>query len=210
LREWRWSGGLRRALLLLAVAGLPGWVSGCTLERRGDPDGIPPLDTTLLAPDSLLEAPLPAPADPETSVRTTLEVFREATRVGDISLALQLLDSRAILLDDLVLAEGGPADLPATRGELLMELRRRHAEGLGIAVESSELRWAEETAVITSVLLLTRRVGEGGATAPGADPPPPAPADTLGRARETAVVRPTPEGWRILHLHRSLGPPPGG
>lgn len=151
----------------------------------------------------------------------TLEVFREATRVGDLSLALQLLDTRATLLDDLVTLEGGPAHLPETPGELLLELRRRHAAGLGIVVEKTDLRWADDAAVVSSTLVLTQRIegaGPGGAaegnpgdTLPaGASPPPPVPVDTLGRARETAVLRPTREGWRILHLHRSLVTPPAG
>ncbi len=208
------------ALAFLLAASTLG-ASACTLERRADPDLLLPEDTLLLAPDTLLEAP-PAPPNPDRAVRNTLEVFREATRVGDLSLALQLLDTRAFLLDDLVTLGGGPADLPETPGERLLELRRRHAAGLGIVVEHTELRWTEDAAVATSTLVLTQRTegagggpggggaAPGGQASPGATLPPPVPVDTVGRARETAVLRPTREGWRILHLHRSLVSPPAG
>jgi hypothetical protein len=169
-------------------------LAGCTLERRADPEASPGVDVER---EEVLEArvPDPVPADPAESVRITLEVFREAVRVGDISLALQLLDAEAVLLDDLVVEAAGEADPPGTRGELLLALRRRHAEGLGLQPLDSDLRWSDDTAVLsTRLLLLDRSAG------PEVEP------DSLGWARETAVLRPTPEGWRILHLHRSVVP----
>jgi len=169
-------------------------LAGCTLERRAGPDTS--LDTEAeVEEDFGVLDPQPVPADPAESVRITLEVFREAVRVGDISLALQLLDAEAVLLDDLVLDAASESDLPGTRGELLLALRRRHAGGLGLEPLDSELRWSDNTAVLSTRLLLLDRSAE-----PEAEP------DTLGVARETAVLRPSPEGWRILHLHRSMIP----
>lgn len=169
-------------------------LAGCTLERRADPEALPGVDAEMEEDLEVLD-PDPVPADPAESVRVTLEVFREAVRVGDISLALQLLDADAVLLDDLVLDAADESDPPGTRGELLLALRRRHAEGLGLQLLDSELRWSDDTAVLSTRLLLLDRSG-----GPEVEP------DSLGLARETAVLRPTPEGWRILHLHRSVIP----
>jgi hypothetical protein len=183
----------RSPALALVLAGL--LLAGCTLERRADPDASLRADSDLVPDEGVLD-PQPVPADPAESVRVTLEVFREAIRVGDISLALQLLDAQAMLLDDLALDLGnGASELPPTRGELLLALRRRHAEGLGLQVLDTELRWVDETAVLSTRLLLLHR----GA---GSDAEP----DSVGLARESAVLRPTPEGWRILHFHRSVVP----
>jgi hypothetical protein len=169
-------------------------LAGCTLERRAGPDTS--LDTGAeMEEDFGVLDPQPVPADPAESVRITLEVFREAVRVGDISLALQLLDAEAVLLDDLVLDAADEFDLPGTRGELLLALRRRHAAGLGLEPLDAELRWSDNTAVLSTRLLLLDRSA-------GLEAEP----DTLGVARETAVLRPSPEGWRILHLHRSMIP----
>ncbi|CAN5797475.1 hypothetical protein BH23GEM11_BH23GEM11_13210 [soil metagenome] len=170
-------------------------LAGCTLERRADPDAVPDADTVEVLGGSPLDPPTVA-ANPSASVRVTMEVFREATRVGDVSLALQLLDSRALLMDDLVLeSEGRVSDLPATRGEHLLELRRRHAAGLFFEVLDSDLRWLDETAVLTTRLLLLMRSRELDAA-----------PDTVGVALESAFLRPSPEGWRIVHMHRSVAP----
>ena len=170
-----------------------GILAGCTLERRAGPDTS--LDTGAEMEEDFGVLDQPVPADPAESVRITLEVFREAVRVGDISLALQLLDAEAVLLDDLVLDAADEFDLPGTRGELLLALRRRHAAGLGLEPLDAELRWSDNTAVLSTRLLLLDRSA-------GLEAEP----DTLGVARETAVLRPSPEGWRILHLHRSMIP----
>jgi len=170
-------------------------LAGCTLERRADPDGAADVDTVAVLGESPLDPP-PVTTDPSESVRVTVEVFREATRVGDVSLALQLLDNRALLMDDLVLESGGRvSDLPATRGEHLLELRRRHAAGLSFEILESDLRWVDDAALLTTRLLLLMR-----ATEPDAAP------DTVGVALESAFLRPSPEGWRIVHMHRSLAP----
>ncbi len=184
---------MRRALLLAATAAV---LAGCTLERRADPNGIP-LDTPGLDEVDTLDFPT-TPPDPTASIEVTLEIFREAVRVGDLGLALQLLDPQAILIDDLATGVAGGAErvaTPATRGELLLELRRRHAAGLLLDPEESELVWVDDVAVVTTRLLLLARSPD-----PDADPV------RTGEARETAVLRPTPEGWRIVHLHRSLVP----
>lgn len=235
IRISRWGrpdpGSAPQPAMLVGAALLASalFVSACTLERRPDPDALVLPDSLLVeGPEGAGRVSVMAP-DPDASVQVTLEVFREAVRVGDLSLALQLLDTRALLLDDLVAggiagvegareeAEGegavgrvpegatgrwgglpGAADQPATRGELLLELRRRHAAGLGVTVVGSQLRWMEDDlAVLTSRLALTRRRS---ASDPGGETPP----DTIGWARETAIVRATSEGWRILHLHRSI------
>jgi hypothetical protein len=178
---------LPAALLALAAA-------GCTLEQRADGDAAD-LDPDTV-PDSGIVEPLPSSLDPAESVRVTMEVFREAVRVGDLSLALGLMDGRAVLMDDLAAPGGvGMSDPPATRGELLLELRRRHGEGLLLRIEGSELRWLDDHALLVSTLVLLQRAPDP------ADAP-----EEIGTARETAVLHLSPEGWRIVHLHRSLGP----
>ncbi len=181
----------RLPLLLPVVLVLA--ATGCTLERRGNGDAAVAEPATVLDGERL-EPPAPQ-QDPAESARVTLEVFREAVRVGDLSLALSLIDPRAVLLDDLSApAEAGPADPMPTRGELLLELRRRHAGGLLLRVDGSELRWLDDHALLMTRIVLLHR-----STVPDQEP------DSVGVARETALLRPTPEGWRIVHLHRSLG-----
>jgi hypothetical protein len=183
---------LRRLLLLAAVVPV---LAGCTIERRADPNEVP-VDLALGEVDTL---GFPAaPPDPGASVEVTLEIFREAVRVGDLGLALQLLDPQAVLVDDLATGGTSPDRVatPATRGELLLELRRRHAAGLLLDPVDSELAWVDEVAIVTTRLRLLAR-----------SPDPEIEPEPVGEARESAVLRPTPEGWRIVHLHRSLVPP---
>jgi hypothetical protein len=103
---------LRRLLLLAAVVPV---LAGCTIERRADPNEVP-VDLALGEVDTL---GFPAaPPDPGASVEVTLEIFREAVRVGDLGLALQLLDPQAVLVDDLAPAgrAGGPGRHPRHPG----------------------------------------------------------------------------------------------
>lgn len=174
------GGALARFSLAFALLTLVS-VSGCVLERRPDAEVAAESDD----PD----VELPPAADPSEAVRITLEVFREAVRVGDLSLALGLLDRQAVLFDELA----GPGDAAPTRGELLLELRRRHAAGLRLEVEASEVHLADQIAVVVNRLGLLRRP-----TSEGEEPV------REGEARETIVLVASPEGWRILHLHRSV------
>jgi hypothetical protein len=163
-----------RALLLLLVLG------GCTIEPRWEVEPEEPSPDTVALPES---------ASPEEAVATTVEVFREAVRVGDLSLALSLLDRDAILADDLADGNGEGT----TRGEVLMELRRRHAAGLRLeAIESQTREVAGGWLVSTRLDILgTDEEGE-----PTLD----------GHARESALLAPTDEGWRIVLFHRSRIP----
>lgn len=196
--------GVGVLLLILLWAG----GAGCTLEPREGTDEARPVDE-LRAEDGAAVDTFPVdsaePRDPAEAVSVLLEVFREATRVGDLSLALSLLDREAILLDEEV--PGGTAGpLPApgatgptgetaeerTRGEFVVEMRRRHADGLRFRVDAQTVRMEGPHALVLTLL----RVED-------ADPDDPEASVELGRVLETAVLRGTDDGWRILHLHRS-------
>lgn len=150
---------------------------GCTFEQRGDLDEDPAAGTT---------------ADPGDWQRiqppaTVARVFREAVVIGDLSLALSLLHRQATLVDELA----GTDEELATRGELLMELRRRHVDGLVLEALDTQVEVTGETALVLTRLALIDR-GEDGI---GLE---------VGRAYETALLVATEEGWRIRHLHRSV------
>ena len=179
-------------LLLFAL------IAGCTLEQRFDPDleQVPAASGDTLAETDVDEtgAPEGAPAltglVPEDAVVTTLEVFREAVRVGDLSLALSLFHRDAIVVDELTRA----APEGATRGEVLMELRRRHSEGLRLEVEEVSLQDLDGSWVVSS------RVSVFDA---GESDDPKAERTVL---RESALLVPSAEGWRIALFHRSQDP----
>jgi ketosteroid isomerase-like protein len=168
---------------LVLAALFPVLVGSCTFEHRPDPraenagDGDP------------LEArqdELPARGLDRSPVGV-VRVFREAVVRGDLSLALSLLDREATLVDELA----GAQSESATRGELLMELRRRHAEGLILRVLDIDVSQAGETALVLTRLALMEEGGDGIGV-------------EVGRAYETVVLVPSDQGWRIRHVHRSL------
>lgn len=185
---------------------LVGIVVGCTLEPRNDVDadldsnGVSDLADDTTVADGLDAEPDDV-RDPAESVRVTLEVFREATRVGDLSLALSLLDRDAVLIDDG--PGGGLAGSPSagerTRGEFVVDMRRAHAEGLRYEVVETQVRLEQEMAVVLTTLRVTLP-GSGEDAEMQADGPV---------ALETAVLDVTPDGWRIVHLHRSGSAAPG-
>jgi hypothetical protein len=183
VRTGRRSGRLLPVLLLAAGA--------CLFERRPDPES-----PSLL--DSGLDPELPAearPPDPADAAAHLTEVFRDAVRIGDLSLALGLLDRNATLRDELAGAAvvGDPEGV--TRGELLLEIRRMYEEGIRLHPTRVAVDVLGETAVVTTELEVLRRVEPEGEL-----------AVQEGRAWETAVLVATPEGWRIRHLHRSFHP----
>jgi hypothetical protein len=186
-------------ILLLLLASL-----SCTLERRGDADldggGLVPADTfqaenegdfSPVGGERPPELDLPS-ASPGETVLTTLEVFRESVRVGDLSLALSLLHRDAVIADDLADETG----TPTTRGEILMELRRRHAEGLRLRLVEDAVQEIDGAYLVVSRWDILHDSGT--------DEEP----DVRGQARESAVLRPSAEGWRIALLHRSRIPSP--
>jgi ketosteroid isomerase-like protein len=179
----------RHASASAVLAAIGFLVLGCVLERRSDAEVMADPE----AEPTELEMDLPPALDAADAARITVEVFREAVRVGDLSLALSLLDGDAILLDDLA---DGPESAPRTRGEVLLQLRRRHAGGLLLEVEASEVHLGGEVALVVSRLGLFRRQ-------PGVEDEP----IRTGEALETLVLVPAPEGWRILHVHRSVVSP---
>jgi ketosteroid isomerase-like protein len=166
-------------------------LSACTIERRDDlPEPV----------IQLLEAQDSQP-DESALVHQTLAIFREAVEDGDVSLALRLVDRDARLMDDLV-DRGDPSDpsLQETRGLQLLALRRAHEAGLTLELIDTELVWVDEVAMITSLLRSSiEPSGDAPSTASAILPPP-------GWVRESALLHRTPDGWRILHLHRSTLP----
>lgn len=192
---------MRCFLLLLALL----VVGGCTLEPREATDGADP-DIELIpdadAPSDTVPLPDEVPRDPEEAVAIVMEVFREATRVGDLSLALSILDREAILVDDGIpggMAGPAPADPgdaaveERTRGEFVMAMRRQHADGLRFQVDGVRARVEGPHALVVTSLRAERL---------DADEPDAGPTASWS-VLETAVLRATDAGWRIVHLHRS-------
>lgn len=164
---------------------------GCVFERRPDPEGLEEA-TAAREAEALGED---AVADPADAAAALVEVFREAVRVGDLSLALNVIHRDAVLLDELVGDASVGASGASTRGELLLAVRRLHQEGLRIHPSEVEVSLLEDAAVVTTYLDILRPVEEGQEL-----------AVQEGRAWETIVLVATPEGWRIRHLHRSFRP----
>ncbi len=133
------------------------------------------------------------PVPPEEAALNALRTFREAMALGDLSLALALVDRDATLVDDLV----GAAAADASRGEVLLELRSVLAQGLEVEEQSQRVSLPGGVAVVVSQLVL--RV---------VDPEAPDPVQEMDgrRLHETVVLVPTDDGWRLRHLHRSLVP----
>jgi hypothetical protein len=144
------------------------------------------------APDP--EAQLPA-MDSGQAALSALRAFREAMAVGDLSLALSLVDREASLVDALA----GDPEAFATRGEVLLELRARLAEGMRIREDSTRISLPNGVAVVESRLSI--EVEE--------DAPDRVHALSGRSVHEIVVLVPTPDGWRIRHLHRSVLPGPG-
>jgi hypothetical protein len=191
-----WRGGsvlpLRPVLPVLGLLFPALLIASCTFERRADPNG----DESLRLNGTPSADELEAVELAATAAVRTMELFRSSVASGDISRALALVDRDASLVDDLA----GQAMEASTRGELLLELRRRHAEGLTFEVTGSEaVLLSESVALVLSHLVLTQTGREGS-------------ADLVVRLNETAVLVSTSEGWRIRHFHRSYapvdGPPP--
>jgi ketosteroid isomerase-like protein len=173
------------------VAGLLVLVGGCVFERRPDPDRMQEVER---APDAKASDASPW-EDPEAAAASLAEVFREAVRLGDLSLALGLLHRDAVLLDELVGDLPTGAAGPLTRGELLLAVRRIHQDGVSLRPAQVEVTLLDDVALVTSYLDLMRSMEEGGDL-----------AVQEGRVWESMVLVATPEGWRIRHLHRSLRP----
>jgi hypothetical protein len=163
-------------LLALFLLLLPLVQTGCTFERRADLDEDPEAATPALEADERIRSPA-----------AVVRVFRDAVVVGDLSLALSLLHRPATIEDELAGGDVGTL----TRGELLMELRRRHVEGLVLEVLGTEVEVMGESAMVLTRLALIDQ-GEDGI---GVE---------AGRAYETVLLVLTEEGWRIRHLHRSM------
>jgi hypothetical protein len=161
---------------MLALLLLPLLQAGCTFERRADLDEDPEAATPAMEAGERIRSPA-----------AVVRVFRDAVVVGDLSLALSLLDRRATLVDELAGSHGETL----TRGELLMELRRRHVEGLVLEVLGTEMEVAAESAMVLTSLALIDRGDDGIGI-------------ETGRAYETVVLVLTEDGWRIRHLHRSM------
>lgn len=159
---------------------------GCTFEpRAGSDDPITEtVDEVEPSEGSVVEVSSGA------ALRTA-EIFRSAVAAGDLSRALALVDRDATLVDGIV----GEAAEAATRGELLLELRRRHSEGMNLEVVTSTVDLlSSEIALVVSRLALLQ-VGPDGI------------GEEVGRVHETVLMTLQAEGWRIVRVHRSLAPP---
>jgi len=183
IRERGELGILGLLLLLVPVA--------CTFEQR--PNGDEPEEEDPSAHQVEGEIPDPDTFGPTEGPLQTLRAFREAMAVGDLSLALALLDRDASLMDEVA----GEVGTSASRGEVLLELRARLAEGLDLSETSTRLSFPGGVALVVSTLHIQV-----------ADDAPEALAGLADRElRETVLLVPTAEGWRIRHLHRSLPSP---
>ncbi len=175
-------------LRALSCCVLIAWVAwGCTFERRDSSEaGSQAVGGT--AP------PAPFAAEPHTDatalIRAMLDSFRESVAAGDLSTSLARLDSQATLLDPLV----GRAIGAASRGELLLELRTRHAEGIRYTPLETEVVFAGERAALVTTLLSMSTSDESGVS------------EDARAVFETAYLILSDEGWKIRHLHRSFTP----
>ncbi len=162
-------------------------LASCSFERRPEVEGEDArVEAEARAPEAIL-------SDPTGSALETLAVFREAVSIGDLSLALALLDPEVRIVDRLVSLEGRRAD-EFTRGELLLELRRSHAEGMQLEVLDSRVLLLNESALVSSTLAVLQ-ASEGSSL-----------AREVARAEETVLLMLTPAGWRVRHFHRSTVP----
>ncbi|MSR22378.1 MAG: hypothetical protein EXR92_02365 [Gemmatimonadetes bacterium] len=179
----RGRGRRRAGKWLLGLLLLWG-AQACSFERRAEPDAEPAEGNGGLPSPS---AELPG-AETRVAPLETVELFRASVAIGDISLALALLDREATLVDELV----GEASEAQTRGELLLELRRQHASGLVFEpLEAPTVVTLSESALVITHFAAVRE-GEGGAR------------QEVGQVYETVFLLASPDGWRIRHMHRSL------
>jgi len=159
---------------------------GCTVEPR---DGGVQVSSEVIEP-SETEPARASEEDLASSALRTAEMFRSLVAAGDLSRALVLVDRDATLVDPLA----GEAAEAATRGELVVDLRRRHVEGMSLEVMDTQVHLLTEgvAVVITQLAMLeTDADGIG---------------EETGRVHETLILEAQTEGWRILRLHRSLVP----
>lgn len=170
----------RRSLVLLVALGLP---LACTFERR------PAVEGEAGSGDLVLSGGISSGLD-EGAALETVRLFREAVALGDLSLALVLLDREATLVDELV----GEASEARTRGELLLALRRRHAGGLSFESRGDPLVASSGEGVLVGSHLTVFQADAGGEPA------------LFGTLYESVLLVPNPDAWRIRHLHRSFVP----
>ncbi len=128
---------------------------------------------------------VPAPVA-EDSIRAVHRTFQEAMEAGDLSSALSLVDRDAVLVDRII-----TVDPSASRGEILLEVLRRYADGLRLVPLRTEVSVSEASSIVLTRYEVWDQVdGE---------------AERVGHAVETLLLFRGPEGWRIQHLHRSPG-----
>lgn len=163
---------------------LPLVFAACTFEPRGGPD------TTPAEEENEALGGAPSAELSEAAALQTIEHFRNSVAAGDLSRALALVDGDATLVDALV----GEASEAATRGELLLELRRRHADGVTLEPVASRA-----TLFSGGTAFLVTRLGVF-------EPGPDGAARMVGQMHETVLLIGSSEGWRIRNLHRSFLP----
>jgi ketosteroid isomerase-like protein len=135
-----------------------------------------------------LAAIVPSVELTEESARQTIELFRTSVAAGDLSQALSLLDGDATLLDALA----GEASEAVTRGELLLELRGRHSEGVTLEPVATQVTLlAGEAAFLVSGLEVFEPKEDGVLA-------------MVGKMHETVLRIGSEGGWRIRSLHRSF------
>lgn len=165
---------VRRCLPLLSVL----FFSSCTLERRFEESA----DTTAVVPSEASEL-----QSTEELAGQTVRLFRDAVFAGDISRALSLMAEGASLIDPFA----GRSTVEWPVGEVLLELRRRHADGVRFEPIRDEVTLLEDggALVLTTLAVLQETGGVG---------------EEVGEIHETALLIPSPEGWKVRHIHRSL------
>jgi hypothetical protein len=178
----RFSTGARTTVVASAALALLLFLPSCTLERRGE-------EST--GTDSTSVAPVNESEFAEELARQAVKLFRDAVFAGDISRALSLMDDGGTLIDPLA----GKSSESFPVGEVLLELRRRHAAGVRFESNENEvdLLPSGEALVITTLKVLEETEGIG---------------EEVGQIYETALLTPSLEGWKIRHIHRSLAAPP--
>lgn len=172
------GGGAVRTAALFLVSFL---LTSCVLERRGD---------EAVQPDSLTSDAIPDSLTADERARHAVRIFRDAVAAGDISRALSLMSEGASIIDPLV----GRTSDEAPVGEVLLELRRIHSDGVRLESIEDEVSLlpSGDALVLTTLAVLQEVEGVG---------------EEVDRMEESALLTPSPEGWKLRHLHRSLVEP---
>ncbi len=175
--RWTNGAGFRFAVVSVVLLSV-----ACTFERRPDPSDE-------VVEESETQPPATEEERAADSVRLVQDTFRDAMDAGDLSRALSLVDPGAVILDRFV-------DLDpetASRGEILLEVLRLEEEGVALEPVESQVSLFQDAALVVTRYQVHQVGEEVEESVPS------------GFATETLLLVRGEEGWRIHHLHRSLG-----